>query len=99
MIIFTLRVDVFAKPARLVDLAHWPESRVEVGRLEHHVLKTMGLCDRLKELIGLFERSPHGSFDPKPVSNPWTFSNSLFRHFQNLERRSRLCRRPFLLRR
>src|SRR3954466_10845615 len=59
MIIFTLRVNVFAKSARLIDLAHWPEARVEVGRLEHHVLEAARLLHSLKELIGLFYRSPH----------------------------------------
>ena len=61
MIILTLRVDVFAKAARLVNLAHRPEPRVEVRRLEHHVLKAARLRHRLKELVGLFERAPQGS--------------------------------------
>src|SRR5262245_23585250 len=60
MIILTLGVNVFAKAARLVNLAHWPEPRMEIGRLEHHVLEAARLRHSLKELIGLFERAPYG---------------------------------------
>ena len=61
MIILALRIRIcFPKQPALVDLAHWPESRMVVGRLEHHVLEALGLLHGLKELIGLFERSPHG---------------------------------------
>src|SRR5688572_11345291 len=60
MIILTLRVDVFAKAARLVNLPHGPEPRMVIGRLEHHVLEAAGLLHGVKQLIRLFERAPHG---------------------------------------
>ena len=50
---------MFSETARFVELANWPKSRLEVRRLEHHVLQAAGLLHGLEELIGLFERTPH----------------------------------------
>src|SRR6516165_10074709 len=65
MIVLTFGIDVSSEPARLVDLAHRPESRVEIRRLEHHVLEAAGLLHSLVELIGLLERAPHGRYSDR----------------------------------
>src|SRR5262249_37438995 len=62
VIVLALGINMFSEPARLVDLAHRPESRVEIRRFEHHVLEAAGLLHSLVKLIGLLERAQHGRY-------------------------------------
>src|SRR6516162_377599 len=67
MIVLAFGIDMFSEPARLVDLAHRPKSRVEIRRFEHHILESAGLLHSLVKLIGLLERAPYGRYSHRDM--------------------------------